>query len=200
MLQPADLKLHFETVAERMAELPVFNAELAVDVVGFQAYGADQIGVLVTPWCMNLVRLINGNGDAEESGDSESKTTLQPGEKQMLGLPSGSYEFIQAEIDGLGSYQSCSLFSPMFEFADQNTALETAEIIMRELFDRENYAPTDRQQALKAQCEEEIKQSEAAKAQEQKRQQRLEGEVQEKQISRRGFLTAGFACEDRQGG
>ena len=32
----------------------------------------------------------------------------------------------------------CSLFSPMFEFADDETAVETAQIIMKELMNNEN--------------------------------------------------------------
>ena len=37
--------------------------------------------------------------------------------------------------DSLGDYQACSLFSPVFEFADHDTAVSTAQASLRALFD-----------------------------------------------------------------
>ncbi|OOZ35993.1 [NiFe]-hydrogenase assembly chaperone HybE [Solemya velesiana gill symbiont] len=42
------------------------------------------------------------------------------------------------EWEGIGRYQSCSLFSPMFEFADQETAVAAAEAVMAGVMDEEN--------------------------------------------------------------
>jgi len=115
------LQQAFEAVhRERMADLPMVNPALQVAVVGFKQDEHGCLGVLLTPWCMNLVLMPEGD---EWQG-------LKPGTKQVHVLPSGSYEFVVADEAGLGRYQSCSLFSPMFEFGDQATALATAEAVL----------------------------------------------------------------------
>ncbi len=40
--------------------------------------------------------------------------------------------------EGIGRYLMCSLFSPVFEFADQQTAVATAEAVMAGLMAEEN--------------------------------------------------------------
>jgi len=178
----AELQLHFLNVSEKMAELPIYNPELDVAVVGFRPYQQGELGVLVTPWCMNLILL----PDPENTNYPECTV----GTKQMLALPSGQYEFIWGAAENIGSYLSCSLFSPMFEFDSHKTATETAEEVMKALFEDENFAPTDRQIAKKANEQE-------AKAKEQKvsklKKQKSAGPTQ---VSRRGFLTAGLARAD----
>jgi len=121
----------FEAIGcERMRDLPMVNPVLEVATVGFENGAC--LGILITPWCMNLVLLPNG----EE--ESRAWDALRPGSKQRHGFPSGVYEFVVADEPGVGRFQSCSLFSPMFEFADQATALATARAalaaIMNEAF------------------------------------------------------------------
>lgn len=179
MSRVVQLQKQFETVSLKMAELPVFNAELSVATVGFRAYQHGELGVLITPWCMNLVML-----PTHEEMKPEDTLT---GSKQMLALPSGHYEFIWGTVDGIGKYQSCSLFSPMFEFNSQEHAIDTAEEIMKALFVTENYAPTDRQIAVKAELEK------ATAAQHKMTKESVKKSDQPAQLSRRGFLTAGFS-------
>jgi [NiFe] hydrogenase assembly HybE family chaperone len=50
-------------------------------------------------------------------------------------FPGGVFEFIGAREPTLGEYQACSLFSPMFEFADQREARATARAALDALFD-----------------------------------------------------------------
>lgn len=171
----SELQLHFLNVSEKMAELPIYNPELDVAVVGFRPYQQGELGVLVTPWCMNLIVL----PDPENTNYPECSV----GTKQMLALPSGQYEFIWGAAENVGSYLSCSLFSPMFEFDSHKSAIETAEEVMKALFEAENFAPTDRQIAKKA------KEQKASKQKKQK-------SAGPTQVSRRGFLTAGLARSD----
>lgn len=119
MCEKADhLQKVFESIhRERMADMPMVNPALQVATIGFDKNEYGCVGILLTPWCMNLLLLPEGDEWA----------AAQPGSKQMHGLPSGDYEFVVADEVGLGRYLSCSLFSPMFEFADQETALATAE-------------------------------------------------------------------------
>jgi [NiFe] hydrogenase assembly HybE family chaperone len=50
-------------------------------------------------------------------------------------LPAGVFEFIGGHEPALGDFQSCSLFSPMFDFADQDGARATAVAALQALFD-----------------------------------------------------------------
>ena len=42
---------------ERMQGLPIVNPELSVEAVGFEPFEAHELGVLISPWFMNLVLL-----------------------------------------------------------------------------------------------------------------------------------------------
>ncbi len=114
---------------ERMQGLPILNPALQVKAVGFRQWQDHCLGVLITPWFMNLM-LLPSEGDGWPE--------LQIGDKQLHQLPSGPYEFILGEEPGVGRYQMCSLFSPVFEFADQATAEATAGAVMDALMEPEN--------------------------------------------------------------
>jgi [NiFe] hydrogenase assembly HybE family chaperone len=114
---------------ERMRGLPILNEALQVRAVGFRQWQGRCLGILITPWFMNLM-LLPSEGDDWQN--------LRIGDKQLHQLPSGPYEFILGEETGVGRYQMCSLFSPVFEFADQETAEATAEAAMAALMDAQN--------------------------------------------------------------
>lgn len=126
---PEDLERAFRKVRdERMKDIPILNPALEVAAIGFREWQGHQVGVLLTPWFMNLI-LLPPDADAwpdEVIGDSRSFV-----------FPSGSYDFLLGEQDGIGRYRCCSLFSPVFEFSDQTVAVATAEAIMAELFEGE---------------------------------------------------------------
>ena len=111
--------------ATRMAGVALLNPALEVEAVGFRRWGDAWVGVLVTPWFMNLICL----PDAATAG------TLQAsGTRREVELPSGSYEFLCAHEDELGPYLTRSLFSPMFEFPDMIQAREVAAAVLAEVF------------------------------------------------------------------
>jgi [NiFe] hydrogenase assembly HybE family chaperone len=109
----------------RMRGLPMLHPGLAVQAVDFEADLACGIalGVLVTPWFMNLMRLPLRAGvpllAVGETGDHETGT-------QRIG-------FIGAHEPAFGAYEACSLFSPMAGFADQAAAVATARQVMQQL-------------------------------------------------------------------
>jgi [NiFe] hydrogenase assembly HybE family chaperone len=124
------LEAHFSRVErESMHGLPLLNPVLQVQAVGFQVWQGYCLGVLITPWFMNLMLLPKEGDDWQES---------RVGDKRLYQFPSGPYEFILGEDLAIGRYQMCSLFSPMFEFADQESAVATAEAVMQALMDEEN--------------------------------------------------------------
>jgi [NiFe] hydrogenase assembly HybE family chaperone len=60
---------------------------------------------------------------------------LPSGTKINKSFPSGTYEFILGEEEGVGRYLMCSLFSPVFEFQNQEAAVVTAEAVLQSLMD-----------------------------------------------------------------
>ena len=42
---------------EQMADIPILNPRLEVECLGFQEYQGRAIGILITPWLMNLLML-----------------------------------------------------------------------------------------------------------------------------------------------
>lgn len=120
----------------KMEGVAVLNHKLQVKALGFQPFAEELLGVLITPWFMNLMLLPD---------ESTEWTESDVGRKLMRTLPSGSYEFILGWDEILGGYGMCALFSPMFDFVDQEAAVATANEVIKALFETENFAPTDRQ-------------------------------------------------------
>jgi len=103
-----------------MAGLPFVNPALDVRVEGPVQVGGEWLFVVLTPWFMNLTLL----------PVDRDRTVPPTGTKSMAALPGGRFEFIAGHDEVIGAYRACSLFSPMDDFADQDTAIETARQIL----------------------------------------------------------------------
>jgi [NiFe] hydrogenase assembly HybE family chaperone len=116
--------------SSRMRGIPLLNKQLKVQAVGFEPSGQELpellVGILVTPWFMNLICLTT-----EPTG----RVGAAPGAGLTIRHKVGSenFDFISACEDGLGDFAACSLFSPMFEFSDQAGAVATATEILATL-------------------------------------------------------------------
>jgi len=120
------LEAVFRHIADtRMAGMAMVNPALTVEAVGFRLMGQDWVGVLITPWSMNLVCLPGPATVWEETAS---------GTRRDLELPSGTYDFLTAHEAALGPYLTSSLFSPMFEFADMDQARAVATAVLDEVF------------------------------------------------------------------
>jgi [NiFe] hydrogenase assembly HybE family chaperone len=111
--------------ATRMAGVPLLHPALAVQAVGFAPEPGQPglaLGVLVTPWFMNLIRL--------PLADSAAALLPEPGCDGLLQLGAQQLDFIGAQEDVIGRYALCSLFSPMADFADQAGAVATALAVL----------------------------------------------------------------------
>ena len=117
----------FEAVRrERMQGVPMLNPALAVESVGFRPWREHWLGIVITPWFMNVVLMPRVTAAWQAIGERETRHHVFPG---------GVFEFIGGREATLGDYQACSLFSPMFEFADQREARATALAALDALFD-----------------------------------------------------------------
>jgi [NiFe] hydrogenase assembly HybE family chaperone len=131
----------------KMRDVPIVNKLLHVQAVGFQMHEGRPLGVLISPWFMNLVQL---------PAEGEDWSKLVPGAKEVIGFASGEYEFIHNVREMVGGYKACSLFSPMGEFRSQAQAVDVARAVMVALFQDEHRAETDRAADIRAAREAEI--------------------------------------------
>ncbi len=109
---------------QRMQDLPVVNRALHVESVGFRLWNGNWLGVLVTPWFMSVLLL---------PGDEGSWPDLDTGGSTRLKMPHGELLFMASEEERIGPYLACSLASPVHNFADQATIVETAREALRML-------------------------------------------------------------------
>jgi [NiFe] hydrogenase assembly HybE family chaperone len=119
----------YHAAAARMAGLGVVNPALEVDAVGFAPWEEHWLGVMVTPWSMNLMLLPR---------NPRSWQPLAVGAKRRYAFPAGEFEFVGGSDPELGAYQVCSLFSPVHEFADHATARLVATLARAALLDSAN--------------------------------------------------------------
>ena len=112
----------------RMAGLPLLNPALRVEAVGFcvcAGLPGLALGVLITPWFMNVMRLPLQADDATRLG------LLLPGHTGERDLGEDRLRFVGAELAPIGRFEQCSLYSPVFEFRDQASASATAREVAR---------------------------------------------------------------------
>ena len=126
----------------KMRDVPMVNRALSIEAVGFMMHDGRPLGVLISPWFMNLILL---------PAETEDWGTLTPGAKEIIGFPSGDYEFIHNTRETVGGYKACSLFAMMGEFNSQAQAVDVANAVMVALFDPKNRAETDRAADIRAQ-------------------------------------------------
>ncbi len=122
----AFLEAHYRRVwATRMHDLPFVNAVLTVEAVGFRRFEGDWLGVVITPWFLNLV-LVSGGGQLW--GD------IPAGERRYLNLPCGTMQFIADDDPDIGPYQYCPLIAPVSNLPDMATARYVAADAIKTVF------------------------------------------------------------------
>lgn len=170
----------------KMRDVPLVNKALAVEAVGFASHAGRGLGVLVSPWFMNLIVL---------PAEGEDWSGLTPGAKENITFASGTYEFIHNLREMVGGYKACSLFSPMGEFQSQMQATDVARAILVELFKAENRAETDRAAEIRAGRAAEQAALEAAERAEAEEAARVEALAKP---TRRQLISAGLSEENSE--
>lgn len=123
------LAQRFREIADtRMRGLPLLNPALGVEAIDFapQCLGPESnsglLGILITPWCMNLVWL-----------PDDTRNSPAEGITCEYALGGERLSFIGSVDERIGHYRSCSLFSPMFEFRDPQSARDMAHQVLAAL-------------------------------------------------------------------
>jgi [NiFe] hydrogenase assembly HybE family chaperone len=117
----------YRRAALKVKGLPIYNPTLAVEAVGFREYEGRQVGVIVTPWFMNLTILPS----------AADLTTWVDGGTARIAFPSGQYDFVVGDLHGIGLIGTCSLFSTMTEFTDHEAAQVAAKSVAEAVFQAE---------------------------------------------------------------
>jgi len=113
----AMLEAHFRTRPAAAAETLAPNPALSVEAIGFVRYRGDWLGVLVTPWRLDLL-LIAGGGDLW--GD------IPAGQRRYLDLYGATLPFVAVDEPLLGPYQYSSLVDQVGRIPDMAAAREIA--------------------------------------------------------------------------
>jgi [NiFe] hydrogenase assembly HybE family chaperone len=121
----------YRRAALKVKGLPIYNPTLAVEAVGFREHEGRHVGVMVTPWFMNLTVL---------PSPDDLKVWVAAGTTR-LAFPSGAYDFVVTDLHGIGLIATCSLFSTMLEFTDHEAAQLAAQTIADAVFEPEQPAP-----------------------------------------------------------
>lgn len=115
----------YEAAEKDMLGLPIHNSALKTQAIGFRDVAGDGVGIIITPWCMNLVLL--------PSAQRQAKPGVL-GSKASYAFPFGTFSFVLGQMEGVGLVETCSLFSPMEEFADHQSAVDVAQEAIDGLF------------------------------------------------------------------
>jgi len=98
----------FRAVDAVMRDLPLYNAGVAIEAIGFRPFGDDAlIGVVLTPWFMNLIVL---------PLEPAPMDMAQIGKSVVVELPAGQRSFVVGGDDIVGLYKAHSLHSPVLNF------------------------------------------------------------------------------------
>jgi [NiFe] hydrogenase assembly HybE family chaperone len=125
---PALERVFGDIYLHRMQDVPLCNHALRVEAIGFRCTDDGWLGVLITPWSMNVM-LLPARG--------AHWTHMVLGAKRLHVLASGAYELFGSAEEGVGEYHYLSLFSPMAGFSSQDEARSIAEAALALLVDAE---------------------------------------------------------------
>jgi [NiFe] hydrogenase assembly HybE family chaperone len=125
----ARLTAAYRAIAVRMEGLNFVNPAIEVEAVGFAPWESHWLGVMVTPWFINLMLLPR---------EPAAWSSLPQGKTLRYHFPAGDYDFIGSRDDAVGEYQMCSLISPLLHVPDHATAREIARLARAALLDEAN--------------------------------------------------------------
>ena len=108
---------HFRELAPGMSDLPLYNQKVSVEAVDFLPFGGMGLGVLVTPWFINLKFL---------PLDPVPFETENVGRVMTVELPAGQRAFALGGDEVTGLYWSHCIMSPLTDTLDHAAAVAVA--------------------------------------------------------------------------
>lgn len=109
---------------ETMRGLPFYNEDLAVEAVGFEQFGDEWLGALITPWFLNLMLVPEAPLPYVESANGRQRAVV---------LPGGPVTFRCGGTDTVGLFHAHSIASPMDAYKTQAQARAAARLALARL-------------------------------------------------------------------
>ena len=116
--------LFWRIETERMKDVPMLNAALRVEAVGFSRWSGHWLGMLITPWSINVMLL---------PGERSAWQGVADGARVFYRFASGDFAFVGGHEPEIGEYHSCALYTHMGELSDQDMARAVARTALNVL-------------------------------------------------------------------
>jgi [NiFe] hydrogenase assembly HybE family chaperone len=98
----------FQRIDAGMRDMPFYNEKIAIEAIGFRTFGeGDLLGVVLTPWFMNLIAL---------PIEPQRMEMAKIGRTVSVELPAGKRIFAVGGDETTGLYKAHSLHSPVLNF------------------------------------------------------------------------------------
>lgn len=118
----AALVASFTRIGEAtMRGLPFYNEKLVVEAVGFARMADNWLGVLITPWFLNLMLISDQPVPYAEAANGAKREVL---------LPGGAITFRCGGTDDFGLFYAYSVTSPVNNFKTQDQARAAAQLAL----------------------------------------------------------------------
>jgi [NiFe] hydrogenase assembly HybE family chaperone len=118
----------FRCIDAAMRALPVYNAKVAIEAIGFRPFGDDTLlGVVLTPWFMNVMTL---------PVEPAPIDMAEIGKTIFIELPAGKRAFVVGGDEVIGLYRAHSLHSPVLNFTLPGQASAEAQLKLAILMTR----------------------------------------------------------------
>lgn len=112
----------FARIAEEtMRSLPFYNDRLTVEAIGFERCGDEWLGVLITPWFLNLMLIPEQPLPYTEAAN---------GRRREVTLPGGTITFRCGGTDDFGLFHAYSIASPVNIYQTREQARAAARLAL----------------------------------------------------------------------
>jgi [NiFe] hydrogenase assembly HybE family chaperone len=116
----------FEQIEPRMRDLPFYNERLSTEAVGFRDWEGHRLGILITPWFINLILL---------PGEEDDWSTVDQGDQSDWHLPAETIRFTanRDEEDTDEVFLAAPVFTNVIGVPDHEAAKNIAAQVLESL-------------------------------------------------------------------
>lgn len=128
MTDPAVDRLvaRYGEIEPRMRDLPFYNDRLSIEAVGFRDWEEHRLGILITPWFINLILM---------PGEQDDWSTVDQGDQSDWHLPSETIRFTanRPEDDEAEVFLAAPVFTNVIGVPDHEAAKNIAGQVLESL-------------------------------------------------------------------
>ncbi len=127
MSEPAVERLvaRYREAEPRMRDLPFYNDSLSIEPVGFREWEGHRLGILITPWFINLILL---------PGERDDWSAVEQGDQSDWHLPSETVRFTaNRSEDDEDVFLAAPVFTNVIGVPDHEAAKNIAAQVLQSL-------------------------------------------------------------------